>query len=65
MNASEAVGKLRKGPCIAFDEGGNELAWMLISENGEYVPYNDEGHLYVITQIGKNAAQRMEAEHGA
>ncbi len=49
-----------KGPCIAFDENGKEVAWMFVADRGQYVPYNDEGALYIVTAIeGWQGATRI------
>jgi hypothetical protein len=40
-----------KGPCIAYDESGMEVAWMLVDKSGRCVPFNDEGALLVVSEI--------------
>ena len=43
-----------RGPCIAYDEHGKEVVWMLIDNSRRYVPYNDEGALLVVSEICSN-----------
>lgn len=50
--------KLSKGPCIAY-EGDKEVAWLAVDENGRNVAYNDQGFLYVISEI---QGQKKEQE---